>query len=338
MKKQLSIFALAVNFLLAFVISIPLSGATGIDPFVSATGIVSATTAIQYFAPEVFSGKLMMALQTEVWVPGIKENPVPDDSFVFQSTDMSEHVENNKLHLAEAGIEPSVHENYFEGSENPLPIADISDIPNEVVLNTYSTDQTRHRDLQEVELQYNKKASVIKRHRSALAKNMSERTAFSWSPTAANEFNQILNLDAADSVIDAMIDMEAFFGDLDKFDNLNICLNPGHLARLKKEDYKLYKQVLNEKILYGFKVFRYSKTPIYTSAGAKKPYGATLEAGDKRASFIWATDEVFRCFGDTKMYANLKDSAFQADTLSFAQRALVGKIRANNPKYLGAIL
>jgi len=34
----------------------------------------------------------------------------------------------------------------------------------------------------------------------------------------------------------------------------------------------------------------------------------------------------------------LRDAGLQADILSFAQRALVGKIRANNPKYLGAII
>jgi hypothetical protein len=47
---------------------------------------------------------------------------------------------------------------------------------------------------------------------------------------------------------------------------------------------------------------------------------------------------VFRCFGDTEMYATLGAAATQADEISFAQRALVGKIRANSPKYLGAIL
>ena len=53
---------------------------------------------------------------------------------------------------------------------------------------------------------------------------------------------------------------------------------------------------------------------------------------------MWVTDEVFRCFGDVKMYPTLRDSGLQGDTISFAQRALVGVIRAKKPKYLGAIL
>ena len=82
----------------------------------------------------------MADLQKEVWIAGIQENPIPNTSFVFASTDKSEYVENNKLHLAEAGIEPDVYENYFEGNENDLPLQAITDIPNEVVLKTYSTN------------------------------------------------------------------------------------------------------------------------------------------------------------------------------------------------------
>lgn len=280
----------------------------------------------------------MAGLQKEVWVAGIQENPIPNTSFVFASTDKSEYVENNKLHLAEAGVEPDVHENYFEGSETDLPLQAITDIPNEVVLNTYSTSRTRHRDLQECELQYDKRMSVINRHKNSLAKNIGERAAFAWSPAADNAFNKIANLASNDSVIEAIIEMEAFYSGLDITENLNICLTSEHLARIKKEDYKLYKEVLQNKEIYGFKIHRYSKNPLYTSAGAKKPFGSAVEAGDKRASFTWVSDEVFRCFGDVKVYETLAAAASQSDEISFAQRALVGNIRATNPKYLGAIL
>lgn len=281
----------------------------------------------------------MAGLQKEVWVAGIQENPIPNNSFVFASTDKSEYVENNTLHLAEAGIEPDVHENYFEGNEDDLPLQAITDIPNEVTLKTYSTSRTRHRDLQECELQYPKRMSIINRHKTSLAKNIGERAAYAWSPTVDNDFNKIVNLADADvSVIDAIIDMEAFYNALDIYDGLNICLTAEHLARIKKESKVLYKEILSTNTMYGFKVYRYNKNPLYTSAGAKKPYKALKEDGDKMASFTWCTNEVFRCFGDTEVYETLRSAASQADEISFAQRALVGNIRANNPKYLGAIL
>ncbi|WP_286768183.1 MULTISPECIES: hypothetical protein [Sphingobacterium] len=337
MKNKLSLKAVFANLLLAMLIGTALSFA-GFNAVASTAVVFGVGTGLQFVKPFGISGAFI-GLQTEIWVPGIKENPVPDTSFVAASTDLSEFVENNKLHLAEAGVEPGVHEDYFEGNDDDLPFATIEDIPGEVVLKTYSTEQTRHRRLQEVELQYNRKESIINRHKISLGKNIGKRAAFAWSPTANNAFNKILKLGANDSVIDALIDIQLFYAQLDKTDGLNFCLDPIHMAKIRKENVKLYKEILAEKgqTPYGFKIYSYTQNPIYTDAGVKKPFGAVMDATDKRASFAWCTDEVFRCFGDTEMYATLGASGSQADTISFAQRALVGNIRASAPKYLAAI-
>lgn len=281
-----------------------------------------------------------MALQKEIWEEGIKENPVPDTSFLNASIDKSEYVENNKLHLAEAGVRPNVEEDYFKKNTGGLPVMDVQDIPNEVVLKTYSTHQTRHRNLEEIELQYDKRTSVINRHKESLALNLGQKAAFAWTPSASDTYNKILSVTGNDSVIDSIIDMQQFYADHDKVQGLNICLSPEHMARIRKEDAKLHKDILSEKgaLLYGFNIYSYSKNPLYTSGGAKKPFGTVKDPTDRRCSFTWATDEVFRSFGDVVMYSVLQDAAYQADTLSFAKRALVGSIRATNPRYLGAII
>ncbi len=335
---RLSLKALFINALLALIASFFVAPMLGASVPVVATTIVAVSTIAQYIAPSLFSGVAMAGLQTEVWGAGIKENPIPDNSFVFQSVELSQYVEHNKLHLAEAGVEPAVHEDYFATSNTPLPVANIEDIANEVVLHTYSTEQTLHRDLQEIELSYDKRSSVIKRHRVSLGKNIGKHAAYAWAPKQDDAWNKVLNLSSSDSVIDAIIDLKQFMEENDILEGVNICFTPGHFARIRKEDKRLYKDILNEKQMYGIKVFQYSQNPLYTSAGVKKPFGATKDNTDKRASFMWVTDEVFRCFGDVEMYATLRDSGLQADTLSFAQRALVGVIRARTPKYLGAIL
>ena len=222
-----------------------------------------------------------------------------------------------------------------------MPIQNIADIPHEVLLQIWSTSQTKHNNLLEAELSYDKRASVLNRHRNALAKNMAARTAYNWSPSTNDATNKIINLGANDSVIDALIDMQAFMRDQDiDLSRMNIILNSEHAARIRKENKELYKEISSEKgaNLYDFRVFFYSKTPYYTSAGAKKAFGAAVEAGDKKSSIIWSSDEVFRCFGDTELYATLGHSGYQADLFSMGQRALAGKIRSNSPKYFGAIL
>ena len=335
---KLSLKALFINALLALIASMFIAPIVGASVPIVATAIVATSTVVQYVAPSIFKGVAMAGLQTEVWIAGIKENPIPDNSFVYQSVDLSQYVEHNKLHLAEAGIEPTVHEDYFATANNPLPVANIEDIANEVVLHTYSTEQTRHRELQEIELAYDRRSSLIQRHRVSLAKNIGKRAAYAWAPAQAGAGNKVCNLSASDSVIDAIIDLKQFMEENDILEGVNICFTPEHFARIRKEDKRLYKDILNDKKIYDIKVFQYSQNPLYTSAGVKKPFGATKDNTDKRATFMWVTDEVFRCFGDVEMYATLRDSGLQADTLSFAQRALVGVIRAKKPKYLGAIL
>ena len=335
---KLSLKALCINVVLAFLASLFIAPALGASVPLVATTIVATSTVAQYIAPELFKGIAMEGLQTEVWIAGIKENPIPNNSFVYQSVDLSQYVEHNKLHLAEAGVEPTVHEDYFATANNPLPVANIEDIANEVVLHTYSTEQTRHNELQEIELSYDKRSSVIQRHRTSLAKNIGKRAAWAWAPQKNNEWNKVLNLSANDSILDAIIDLKSFLESKDIYDGINICLNSDHFARIRKEDKKLYKDILNEEQMYGIKVFQYNQTPLYTKNGEKKPFGATKDTEDKKSSFVWVTDEVFRCFGDVKMYPTLRDSGLQGDTISFAQRALVGVIRAKTPKFLGAIL
>ena len=117
--------------------------------------------------------------------------------------------------MAEAGVEPSVHEDYFRTDNGELPVQAINDIPHEAILKIYSTSQTRHNSLIEAELAYDKRSSIIKRHRTALAKEMAKRTAYAWGAVANDKHNKILNLSASDSVIDALIDMQAFFQDSD---------------------------------------------------------------------------------------------------------------------------
>jgi hypothetical protein len=279
-----------------------------------------------------------MSLTKEIWIAGIKENPVPDHSFINASVDLSMHVDNNKLHLAEAGVEPDVYEDYFSGNENELPTQAITDIPSEVVLKTYSTAQTRHRRLQEVELQYNKRASIINRHKVSLEKNMGKRAAHAFSPIQSNTFNEVKVLGANDSIIDAIIDLQAFYVKQDKTEGLHICLTPDHMAKIRKEDKLLYKEILKGEKLYGFTVHQYSKNPYYTSAGVRIPYGSAPGGSDKQASFTWDETEVFRCFGDVEFFETLDHPGLQADVISFAQRALVGQIRASAPKYGGAII
>ena len=49
-----------------------------------------------------------MALNREVWIDQVKEGFYPDDRFLQKATDYSQFVDHNRLHIASAGIDPKV--------------------------------------------------------------------------------------------------------------------------------------------------------------------------------------------------------------------------------------
>ena len=49
-----------------------------------------------------------MPIEKELWVDIIKEQPIQEGDFLNESEDLSALVDNNTLHLAEAGVEPEV--------------------------------------------------------------------------------------------------------------------------------------------------------------------------------------------------------------------------------------
>ena len=48
-----------------------------------------------------------MALNKQVWLKQILEGFYPDDSFLTKAVNYSEFVDNNRLHIASAGIDPT---------------------------------------------------------------------------------------------------------------------------------------------------------------------------------------------------------------------------------------
>lgn len=94
-----------------------------------------------------------MAIERELWLEMIKEGMVPDTSFLSQSVNMDEFVENNVLHLQEAGVDPKV---LIDNDVWPIPVATREDNSLELPLHTFDTENTLVRNIEEKESSYNK--------------------------------------------------------------------------------------------------------------------------------------------------------------------------------------
>lgn len=281
-----------------------------------------------------------MAIAKELWLSLIAEGMVPDTSFLSRSVDMTEFVEYNKLHLAEAGVDPDV---LIDNDTFPVPVSQRADIPKELLLHTFDTKNTVVRNIEEKESAYAKMESVVRSHRNALTKKTSTFAAHNWCPTQDGDFTPVIK--SAGSVnssglkkvsFEDFLDMEARYRALDvDMNTLVAVLNAVHLADLRKEDIKLYKEVMSSGKLFSFSVFSFSGLPYFdTTTGKKKAYGSAPGSNDTQASLVYCDKEVMRAMGDTEVFAKYKDPEQRGDVIGFQQRFTAYSIRN---KCIGAI-
>jgi len=281
-----------------------------------------------------------MPIERELWIAMVKEGMIPNTSFLSRSVDMSEFVENNKLHLAEAGVDPNV---LIDTSTYPVPAAQRQDVPLELLLHTFDTENTIVRNVEEKETAYGKMDSVVRSHRNALTKKTSGFAAYNWSPTQDGALTPVIASSGAvnpsgvkRTSFEDFLQMEAKYRTLDvDMNSLVAVLNAIHLADLMAEDMKLYKEVLASNKLFSFSLFSFSGLPYFdTTTGQKKAYGSVPGANDTQASLVYCDTEVMRAVGDTEVFVKYKDPGERGDVIGYQQRFTAYPIRG---KYIGAI-
>lgn len=278
----------------------------------------------------------MAGLNQEIWIADLIEQFLPETSFLAESTDMSMWIENDKINLAEAGITPDV---LINNTTFPVPINDRTDTPLALELNMYDTVNTRLRRADQIELAYDKRASVIRGHQNALRQKLAAHAAWSWTPSATDAYNKVKDLTGNSSVtFNDIIDLSLDFDNWDAPEGSRILvLNPNHQAQLQKNDLTQYKAIWQkgQGELYGFKVYKTTKTSRFSNLLVKKPFGSANASNDVMSSFAYVKEEVMTAIGTVEMFDRLNDPEARADVLGFQMRALALPIRN---KYSCAIL
>lgn len=320
--------ALLAVFLVSAVIAVP----TGL-PFFPLVGAVTVGSMIIPSNPS----HAYVGINKEIWLDVLMENFFPDTSWLSELRDFDAFVENDIIHIAEAGILPEV---LINNNIWPIPVTERTDSDNELVLDNYDTVSTRVRNVDVIELAYNKLESVIYGHKKQLMTKFMEKGAHAIAPVNDGEFTPIIpTTGAANGGLKRLT-----FDDLDEisvlFDEAEIpmegriaLLTPTHLKDLRAEDRRAYKDMMKDKAYSSFKVYVLAgkRMPHYNkNTGAKVAvFGAALTANDNPASIFFHKDECFRALGTEEMYWNKKenDPQHRADTVGFAIRGLVGPIR-----------
>lgn len=282
-----------------------------------------------------------MPITKEIWTDVILEAPIQSDDFLSESVDMSDLVEYNIIHLAEAGVEPQV---FIDNKTYPVGTVQREDVPKELPLQTLDTENTLVRNIEAMELSYDKVKSVTRGHKNALTRKRRALAAYNWCPLKDTDKTPVLEASGAP---DANGRKRLTFADLDRMksrfvamecdlENLVIALNPEHEADLQAENRALYREYLKDKKIGVFRTYLYPHLPLFdTTTKQKQAFGSAAGENSRMASVVWQKNEVMRAVGNTDVFSTTKDPGSRGDIIGFQQRFIALPMRN---KYIGAII
>lgn len=281
-----------------------------------------------------------MAIEKQIWISMLMEHYYPGRTFLARSVDMTAMVEYNKINLAEAGVAPEV---LVDNTDYPVGTESRKDTPLELPLHTFDTKNTVVRNVEAMELAYNKMDSVVRQHRNTLYAKTAAYAANNWAPSKTADLTPVRTTSGADNrqgvkalTFEDVLAMDAWFRSQDIDPSTMVAvLNPYHLADLMAEDMKLYKEMLSGNKLFGFDLYIFSQLPYYNATtGQKVAFGTAAADTDTQCSLFYCANEVMRADGDIEVFARYKDPEQRGDLIGFQKRFTALPIRN---KYQAAI-
>jgi hypothetical protein len=208
----------------------------------------------------------------------------PDGSWLNELTSMDHMVDSNAINLSQCGADPDVVEN---NTTWPLTPAQRTDAGIRIPLATFDTRPTHITNVEEIETSYDKAQSVSRQHADTLRKKASMSAAYNLAPAAGTSNTPVLKTTGADRgdgtkalTYKDITELSLAFdkGDIPQEGRI-LLLHPTHKADLKNENMKLFKQMMTDKEIDGFKIYTFTGTPRYNvTSGAKMPYGSAAGA------------------------------------------------------------
>lgn len=286
-----------------------------------------------------------MALNKEIWINQILSGFYPDDSFLNKVVNYSEFVDNNRLHIPAAGIDPKV---LVDNTTYPIKVVEREDDDNEIPLAKFETENTLIRRPDAIEYSYNKLESVIGQHRATLRKSVAMKAAHAYAPqTDTTDTPVILTTGASVNgrrrltFADILTLKERFDDAGIPIEERYIILHPKHVSDLLLEDIKLFKDLTDIRDgephqFAGFGCYQFAQMPCYKAVKGvltKVPFGE--EATAQFASVAFYAKEVMKADGDIYMYKSEDDPKERGTIVGFDKRFVALPIRG---KGIGAIV
>ncbi|MDR2147727.1 MAG: hypothetical protein LBE91_14835 [Tannerella sp.] len=255
----------------------------------------------------------------------------PDASWLQELTSMDHMVDNNAINLAEVGADPDV---VVDNNVWPLVPLQRTDTGIRIPLATFDTKPTHVTNVDEMETAYDKAESVVRQHTNTLYTRACKSAAYNISPTAHTAATPLLKTTGVANssgykalTYNDITDLSLAFdnGDLPQQGRI-LLLSPQHKKDLKVEDIKLYKQMMTDREIDGFKIYTFTGNPKYNaSTGAKMPYGS---ATGNPSSIAIVTSEAMRAMGTIEGEPEKRWADYRGWLLGFQMRFVALPFRA----------
>lgn len=298
----------------------PMTGALGMNVVAVLAGTMPQGVSRAGVFTEIWTGELVKALRSGLegsWLDG-----VPDQSSIAN---------NDVIHLVDVGVDPDVLVN---NTTYPIPLQALDDKDIAIKLDKFQTKVTPITDDELYAVSYDKMARVKESHGNAINDSKFAKAAHALCAQKNSATTPVLTTTGERDAETGRLrltpqDLVAMKRALDKMKvpsgNRRLVLCPDHVNDLLlvsqnfREQYNIDRNTGKVGKLYGFDIFEYQNTPLYTKAGVKKDLGVAAEAGEFQCSFAFYTPRVFKATGSTKMYYSeaSTDPEYQRNKINF---------------------
>ena len=279
-----------------------LAMAAGISPAIGAAGMNAVAV---LFGGTVPQGVLRAGVYKEIWTGELVKalRGLLEGTWLDGIPDSSSLVNNDIIHLVEVGVDPEV---LINNTTYPIPLQALDDADIAIELDKFQTKVTPITDDELYAISYDKMSRVKESHSNAINDAKFAKAAHALCPTENTDTTPVLVTTGerdADTGRLRLVpgDIVRLKAALDKLrvpaDKRRLVLCSDHVNDLLMADQKFKEQYnLNQTDgrigrLYGFDIYEFGNTPLYTVAGKKKAVGALAEAGEFQCSFAFYVQE-----------------------------------------------
>ncbi|NPD91693.1 hypothetical protein [Xylanibacter muris] len=279
-----------------------------------------------------------MALNKEIWIASIVENFYPDNSFSAKSVDDSAFVSYKTVHIPNAGSPSGVEINR---TKKPAGVNQRTDNELTYDMDELTTDPIYIPNIDTVELNYDKRNSVLANDRQQLQKVAAQNLLYRWakgantldtsgparkahtSGTATGNRKKFTKAVVSEAMVRMNVDDVPSEGrymllDAVQYADLLDDLTDKELSAFQALA-DVSKGVMGQ--LYGFSIMQRSQV-LRVKAADKTviPWEKDGEATELAAGLAWQWQCVSRALGDVKMFSNEDDPQYYGDIYSFLMR------------------